>query len=808
MKGQVVPIFKVFDGADKKIVIPVYQRNYDWTPKQCERLFDDLEEMISQKRSKHFFGAVVGYNEDSFTWVVIDGQQRMTTVSLLILALAHAIEAGEIEAGEVGLAGKLGRNYLEHSQDSEYKLKLKPVKDDRDSYGKLFGSEEGFNEKSKLTVNYRYFRERLRKTQFDAATLWNKGVCNLEVMLLDLENEDDPQRIFESINSTGLALKESDKIRNFLLMGLPQAKQNLVYEKFWNEMEKNVDFGTDSFIRWFLVAQTTKTPKESNVFEAFKEYAKKRGQSGETLAKDLLEFSVLARELRDAKTGYKVIDRRLRRANLVLGDVQKPLLWLSYRDVKAGTITPEDFAEMVAIIESYVFRRVVANVATNALNKIFANAYSELQKLRKNGERYSDVLTYMLVNRGQSGRFPDDVEFAEAFKTRDFYRMRINYRAYFFEFMERGESKDVVDIASYILNHDLTVEHIMPQRLNKQWREDLGPEAEKIHSTWMNRVANLTITGYNSEYSNLPFAKKLAMADGLSQSPYFLNGYIKQQESWGPEQLEARNEILKERALGFWPFPQTTFEPVKPVLPFEPMGTDKNFKGESIVAVEIEGTKKAVTSWSEMTLVALRIFLNMNRDAVLSLVSTTGMLIDDNIEEALAEKKGWRQIDPALAVLLATNTESKVNLLRKVCDAVGYDPDDVLFYLRGSKNDDAEDTIDELPTSPYAGLIALKPLVEEAEGSPLAESETSDLRENLSKALAEHPVDNPMEQLGGQNLQAFLSQHDAEEITPEQALACLALYEQMAQMMGQSIVHQAILGGEVGKLLTALEATA
>ncbi|WP_295645165.1 DUF262 domain-containing protein [uncultured Corynebacterium sp.] len=804
MKGQVVGIYKVFDGSEKKIVIPVYQRNYDWTPKQCDRLFDDLEEMITMKRSKHFFGAVVGDPEDSFTWVVIDGQQRMTTVSLLILALVHAIQAGDIEPGDPTLAGKLMRNYLEFREGSEQKFKLKPVKDDRSSYAKLFGPEEHFNEKSKITVNYRYFRNRLRKTGLDAATLWNEGISNLEVMLLDLEKEDDPQRIFESINSTGLALKESDKIRNFILMGLSQREQNEIYENYWNEMEKNVSFATDSFIRWYLVAQTSKTPKESDVFEAFKYFAKKSGLRAVDIAKDLFRFSTYARDLEKASTGFSEIDRRLKRAHAVLGDVIKPFLWLSYRDVKDAVLAPEDFAALIALLETYIFRRVISNVPANALNKIFPYAYSELRKLRKNNERYADVMAYMLINRGQSARFPDDEEFAEAAKTRDVYRMRPVYRAYLFDVMERGESKDVVDIAAYIEKRDLTIEHIMPQTLTKQWRADLGPDAEAIHSVWVNRAANLTITGYNSEYSNLPFEQKLTRADGFKSSPYALNSYIKEQTEWGLEQLEERSDLLAQRALELWPFPEVTFEPEKEVLPFEPLGVDTSFKGKAIVAIEVEGVKTPCPSWADMIVTALRALLEVNRDAVLSVVPESTLLIDSNISGTVAKDRKWRQVDPALGVFVGKNTDSKINLLRKVCEAANYDPDEILFFLRPAKEE--EDTENDVgPQSPFADLLALKPLVDEIEGTALSENETWELRSDLKSALIAHPVSNPLAALSGMDLQTFLAHYCEGEITVDQALACLNLFEQTAQLMGQGVWHQALLSGQVGKLLGALE---
>lgn len=804
MKGDVKQIYVAFDGIDKTLIIPVYQRNYDWTAKQCEKLFDDIEDMIESKRPRHFFGAVVGYPEDSFTWIVIDGQQRMTTVSLLMLALVHAIEQGEVDEGEPGVARRLMRNYLTLDEGSDQKFKLKPVKDDRDSYAKLFGAEQHFNEKSKITSNYRYFRDRLRNTPYDAKTLWNQGISQLEVMLCDLEEHDNPQRIFESLNSTGLALKESDKVRNFVLMDLSQREQHVVYEKYWNEMEKNVDYATDEFIRWFLVAKTSKTPNRANVYESFKNFAKKSGHSSRKLAEELHEFSVYARDLENVATGDRKLDRRLRRANLALSGVTKPLLWLSYRDYKNGVIDARDFESLVSIVESFIFRRVVANLGANSLTNIFAGAYSDIKKLRKNDEPYSEILAYLLLNRRGGGRFPSDIEFREAFQTKDFYAMN-KYRGYFFDVLEQGSSKDVRDIAGGITSNDLTIEHIMPQTLNNQWREDLGANYEEIHSVWVNRIANLTITGYNSEYSNRSFQTKLTMEDGFKQSPYQLNTYAKNQERWGLEQLEARSKLLADRALELWPSPKTNFEPEKEVIPFEPMGTDRSFVGRKIVAVEIEGSKSAVRTWGDMLEKTLRMLLEQNREGVLSMAEDNVHLETNDVRALTDEDQRWRMIDPALAVFTSTSTTAKIALLRKVGQAIGYDPDEILFYLRPeeSKSESAEADNAAEP-SPYADLVALRPLIEELVGTSLSQAEMSDQIQSLAQAVAQHEVENPSEKIGGRTLQQFLAGTDSSDITAEQALACLVLYQDIAKMMGNQVWHTAILNGEISTLLAAL----
>lgn len=807
MRGEVKKIHVPFDGMDKKLVIPVYQRNYDWSRKQCERLFDDIEEIARTHRESHFFGSVVGNPEDSFTWVVIDGQQRLTTVSLLILALVHAVRVGEVEEPTPGLTTKLMNNYLLVSGTDEQKFKLKPIKDDHDSYSKLFGSPEFFNEKSNLTANYSYFRERLRATDLNADQLWNDGISRLEVMHLDLEPKDDPQRIFETLNSTGLALKESDKIRNLVLMGLAHREQTRVYEKFWNPMEKNVDFRTDTFIRWYLTAQTSKTPKEADVFEAFKAYATKSPKPTSQIVEDMHLFSTYDHALRTADTGIPEVDKRLRTANLVFGDVVKPFLWLTFRDVKEGVITAADFTRVIEILETYIFRRIVVAVASNALNKIFANAYSELQKLRRHDEPYSEILTYMLHGRGHSGRFPDDEEFLHAFRTRDFYHMKSGYRPYLFQMLERGSSLDVVDIASYISHGELTVEHIMPQTLSNAWRKDLGPDAEDIHREWVNRIANLTVTGYNSQYSNSSFKTKKEMKGGFLQSPYGINSYVKEQSSWGLTQLEQRADLLDQLALKRWPMPDTSFTPDHDVLHAEPLGAESSFTGEYVSAVEVNGAKTAVKTWADATVIVLRALIENNREGVLAAAENEVLLVADNAKGAASDENRYRQVDPALLVRINTSTSQKVGLLRRVCEAIDFDPNEIGIFLQGRKSP-VDPPIEPVAESRYGDVTALLPLVEEVEGSAIDVEETTELRENLNSVVQPHLPTQPLEVLGGQDLHTFLATHPTDTLSPEEIFACFTVFIAESKMLGGGSMHRRILDGQVGDLLRRLSEVA
>mgnify|MGYP001940854026 CR=1 FL=1 len=429
MKGTTNPILNAFDGNHKELFIPVYQRNYDWQIKQCERLFQDLEDIIAVDRKKHFFGAVVGKPE-SWKWIVIDGQQRLTTVSLLMLALANALREGDIESDDDELAEKIEMDYLRiGATKKRTRFKLKPVKDDDKAYQRLFGPEKEFINSSNITANYKYFRERISQTSLNADQLWD-AICRLEVMHLDLEEYDDAQRIFESLNSTGLELKEADKIRNFVLMGHDSATQTHLYEDRWNPIEENSDFETDAFIRWYLTTKTARTPKEQDVYEAFKTYVAKTGKSTEEILDDLYEFSSYYRKIRRASTGDQRVNALLRRMNPIRGAVTIPFLMPVLRAVENGETSYDDLYNVLKIIEAFVTRRFVVGIATNALNKIFATAFSDVSKLRTGDQSMAEIFAYTLLRRTGSGRFPNDAEFKEAFATKNMYALRAAWREY------------------------------------------------------------------------------------------------------------------------------------------------------------------------------------------------------------------------------------------------------------------------------------------------------------------------------------------------------------------------------------------
>jgi len=765
--------------------------------------------LISGKRPKHFFGPVVVAPETSLQLVIIDGQQRLTTISLLMLALIHAIEAGEIAVSDGDLGKQLLEEYIFTGDSKAEKFKLKPVKNDARAYRQLLGDEGQFLEESNVTVNYRHFRQRLANAKYTADELWHKGISNLEVMLLSLEGHDDPQRIFESINSTGLALKESDKIRNLILMGLPNEQQTRLYEDFWNPLERNVDYKSDWFIRWYLTAKTARTPKESDVFEAFKDYLRTSKRPASEVVQELHEFSVFAYQLNRASTPYSGANNRLSRANLILGDVTLPFMMLILRDAKLGEIQEEDLQRVIEICEAFLLRRSISGVPSNALNKIFANLHAEIRKMRRGDEPFAEILIYNLLRRqNTTGRFPTDEEFISSLRARNIYKLPPRVRQYLFDYLENGASNDVRDIAEGISQGRLTIEHVMPQALTSAWREMLGEDADKTHTELVHTLGNLTVTGYNPTYSNSSFERKLNRENGISQSPYRLNDYIKKQKVWGRSQIEERTEELTGRALDLWPYPQSTYTPPVTALPTEPMGWEGSFTNRAIVSYAFEDVKESVSSWTDLLVNVLRLLNQEHRRDIQAFASDSPMLFTRSSlqDEKRAEK--IYKVDDSLWVLASTSTRRKIELLRKLFERLNLDADDLVFTLRPSANvtvDSASGGKERNGEHPYEPLIKYLAEVTEIEGSAATLEESTELLSKFVSDAEPFMLERPREAIGNRSISEFFAETPADKITYVEALGLLTLSIESSRILGMEALHNQLINGQLKIVLEVLE---
>ena len=409
MKGSETKLVAYMQGSNKRFVIPVYQRNYDWKTENCKQLYDDLVTVVRSQRKSHFFGSIVSvYNPDGANdeFLVIDGQQRLTTVSVLMLAMYNLLEQKKIVPAKVTLSERIYEEYLvDKWQDEDTRIKLKPVKNDQKAFGKLFEDESEHINESNLTVNYNYFYERIQKQEISVDELFD-AICRLEIISITLNNDDNPQLIFESLNSTGVALSEGDKIRNFILMGLPTKDQNDYYEKYWNRIEICTDYDVSSFIRDYLSVKQQAIPSQSKVYFTFKAYVEESKFTTEDLLKDLLAYAKLYEILIKGKTADKQLNSCINRLNRLETTITRPFFLEVLRLQSESKLTIAEVSDIFRTAENYLFRRTICDLPTNALNKIFLMLHREITRYDGTENDYVAKFKYALLSKKREGQIP------------------------------------------------------------------------------------------------------------------------------------------------------------------------------------------------------------------------------------------------------------------------------------------------------------------------------------------------------------------------------------------------------------------
>ena len=547
-----------------QFVIPIYQRTYSWTDKECRQLWSDILRTGSNSAiSVHFIGSIV-YIEAGLSQVshqspllVIDGQQRLTTVMLLLAALATAL--AETEPVDGFSARKLRNYYLlnpEETGERHYKLLLSQT-DKTTLTAIISGNEQPREHSIKVMQNFALFEELLADCKDDYTAVCN-GLAKLVVVDIALNrDQDNPQLIFESMNSTGRELSQADLIRNFILMGLEPVLQTRLYEQFWRPMELAFGqeaYGThfDAFMRHYLTVKTGDIPRLDEVYEAFKGHARspKTAEAGiEALVKDIRDFAryfcamALGAEPDDE---LKLALHDLRELKV---DVAYPFLLELYHDYATSVLSKADLIEAVRLVEAYVFRRAICAIPTNSMNKTFGTFTKALKK-----DRYLESIKAHFLTLPSYRRFPQDDKFQRDIQTRDLYNFRS--RSYWLRRFENYGRKERVAVDEY------TIEHIMPQNedLSASWKNALGPDWDRVHKTWLHTLGNLTLTGYNSEYSDRPFLEKRDMAGGFRESPLRVNAGLGQLDRWDEESIKARAVKMAANALNVWAAPELPAE--------------------------------------------------------------------------------------------------------------------------------------------------------------------------------------------------------------------------------------------------------
>lgn len=687
MKGTAEWLIRYMEGASKHFVIPVYQRNYDWKTEQCKQLYDDLVRVIRQERKSHFFGSIVSVSDPDgkmLDFLIIDGQQRLTTVSLLLLAMYNLMQEGIITPEVSNLSQRIYEEYLvDKWQPEEKRIKLKPIKNDREAFGRLFSTVDEHVVDSNLTINYQYFYQRIQRQEISVDELF-EAISRLEIINISLNHEDNPQLIFESLNSTGLDLSEGDKIRNYVLMGLPGKEQEVYYEKYWNKIEVCTGYDVSSFIRDYLSIRQQSTPAIKHVYVKFKEYVEDSKKDTEALLQDLLDYAKRYETLLKGNSPYETVNDCIYRLNRLKTTVTRPFLMEVLRMHQEGRISANDLAEIFRTIEVYVFRRNICDLPTNALNKIFLMLHREITRLDHTEENYLAKFKYILLSKKESGTFPGDEEFAEKLSTKNVYAMRGESKYYLFERLENAGTVETKDVWRHLDKGSYSIEHIMPQTLSPAWMKELGSDYEQIHSLWLHRLANLTLTGYNSQYRNAPFREKRDMEHGFKSSGLRMNQWIWQQENWGEKELETRNDFLIQQALSIWPYPETDYQPQEKQLDSVDLEEDAVLTGKLISKFSFRGMEHPVNSWVDMYQQVLMMLHSEDKSVLtkLAVSQDPNMELAGHFSTAEDAFGSCRAIDQNVFVWTGTDTQYKINVLKKLLPMFDVEPSELVMFLR------------------------------------------------------------------------------------------------------------------------------
>lgn len=615
MQASPIKLLGLLEDTKTVFKVPVYQRKYEWGKEQLEKYFLDIERIInSDFKKRHFLGTVV-YVQNELPGlmkerVIIDGQQRITSTLILLKAImdiSKELDSKDInwmEIRDTYLINPYGRG------DTEYKLM--PVDKDREAYKELMNDNKT---NSIIYSNYNACKIFIEKSKFDIKSIY-EALGNIDVVYIALDLSEDPQIIFESLNSTGLSLTESDLIRNFILMGLDYTKQSSLYNNYWRKIESILPNKIISeFIRDFITMKQGIVPNKNKVYDAFKVYFFENKYSPERILEELLKYSSYYGNIINSSTEDVEVNNILNYINIIKNTVSYPYLLKLFNDYYFNKLIKKDeFLDILRIMTSYVYRRSICNMPSNSLNKIFSKMPSEIDKKIENGMGYVDSVIDYLMSRSGTGIFPRDEEFKKNFLNNDLYSKSNRLAKILLHVLEKGIHKEVVNLES------LSVEHILPQTLTNEWNIELGKKAHEVHMLYKNTIGNLTLTNYNSEISNKSFDEKKKY---YNESNIKITRDINKYEKWTDKEILDRADKLFKIIKKIWNIPKDKYSTISDerLLPEEEYSIKENIlvTGYTPKKIIIDEESFLVRSWKEMLMTTCKYLYNLDSDLFVSL---------------------------------------------------------------------------------------------------------------------------------------------------------------------------------------------
>ena len=550
-QGSVVANFLGQNGRQYKI--PVYQRNYEWSWEQCDKLFEDVV-IAGQRNQLHFCGSIVfkpiAPTKGIGNNIVIDGQQRLTTIYILLKALSDMAQNDSEKMLPQGAIFNTDQ-YNQFQLDETSKMKLKPAKDNNDQLLNLiYDKHDKIDTSCEIYRNYEHFCDLIREKQSEGITVSDiyRGIGLLTVAVIQLDDNDNAQEIFERINSTGIPLSLSDKIRNFVLM--TEVDQDRLYESYWLKAEQILSRDQlEGFFLDYLNFKMDGFTKESTAYDDFKALYVRGRYTNETMLGEILHY---AQQYHAFYCGDKL--RLSNEANQFLDSLRKLnqttvyiFLFSVFDDFEADVIDDETLCKVLRLLLNYSIRRLICEVGSNSLRGLYKTLYGRVFNRPENKNNYYDAIVSFLLQLTSKDVMPSDAEFVVALKERNLYRKNALCKYLLVAIENQGKEQIKTDA--------LTIEHIMPQNknLSTAWQKMLGSDWELVRERYLHTLGNLTLTGYNSELGDLPFAEKLDMLSDKNTHVTVLYSDVKDKTEWNAQTIEARSERLSKTVLKLFP---------------------------------------------------------------------------------------------------------------------------------------------------------------------------------------------------------------------------------------------------------------
>ena len=582
MKGEAILLRNFIEGHKTQFIIPVYQRNYDWKRENCDQLFNDLKNLSAPDSHRtHFFGSIVSTRADNYgdNRLVIDGQQRITTISLLLLAGIKAVNDGKLEVSNKEKIDEAFDTFLKSKYCSaERKIKLVPIENDLAAYDKIYHKENELIEDSKITRNFLHMYERLCENPSFSFDKLLDAIERLEIISISLDDKDDAQLIFESLNSTGLALTEADKIRNFLLMSLSAEEQQEFYKNYWQKIEAATDGQPTMFLRDYLCIMLSlpKHVRIDNLYFEWKKYMDGRDRKKEL--ETMLIYATYYGQVTTCKLSTERLSSKMRHLNNLETDITNVFFIQFLNYAEDNHFDEQAVYDVLDLVENYMARRLVCGFSSSSIAVVFCvihrlvrNSIEEYKKADSTiNWSYVDVLAYHLFSYNGKNAFPRDDTFKYSILNHDVYHMTRPVQRFLFERLENSVHGEYNDVVEDMRTKNATIEHIMPQTLNAEWIAMLGEDYNEIHEKYLHTFANLTLSGINGNLSNKPFEIKRdgvrtdkEVKPGYKDSKYRLTRGVTNCTKWTEDELKQRGQEITNIFMRLYPMPTTTFRPMR-----------------------------------------------------------------------------------------------------------------------------------------------------------------------------------------------------------------------------------------------------